>query len=237
MRYLESYRIFEAAPNWRDDLMNKLDWERVDEIYDLLIEFEDIGWTLPKRKLDIATSYIFDGVKIDLCDSEFNSPGKKLDLIEREFYQSYRVRAVNPSRNANYDIDFFKEVVELLSKIKGFGYEYKILNISKDNIDILTYHPEDVVDPSIIIGDMKKAKINVSIGIDNAEQRLETHRKIMNIEKKDGRLYITQLNDKYDLDKIYNIINITLNKRGDKFNVIKDDSNNRIIVATKGRFV
>lgn len=234
MRHLRDYKIFEASAHWRDDVMPKLNWDRMDEIYDLMIEFEDIGWTLPKRQVDMTNSYMFDGIKVEMSDSSFNTPSKKIDLIERQFYQSYRVRAINPSRAANFDIEFFKEVVEILSKLKGLGYEYKIGNISKDNIDIMVYHPEDVIDPSLVIADMKKAKVSLSIGIDNAEQRLDNHRKIMNIDKKDGRLYITQITDKYNLDRVYDIVNKTLK---DKFNVIKDDTNNRVIVATKGKYV
>ena len=237
IKSIQEFKIFESG-HWRDDTLPKLNWGRIDELYDMLIEFEDLGWRLPTKEPQTTSFYSFSGIPVSIRDESFNEPSKKIDLLEREYYKSYRLWIVNNQRTANYDIAFFKEMVDLLTKLEGFNYKYRINEISKDSVKIDVYHEDDVFDPSIIIKDMKKAKVKVSIGIDNAIDRLNNHLKIMNIEKVDSKkIFVTQKVDKYDLDKIYDILFKTLNKNTDKFNIIKDYDNDRVVVATKGKWV
>lgn len=238
LRKLESYQVFESSGHWKDDILPKLNWSRVDELYDMLLEFEDLGWRLPAKDPQTTSLYSFSGIPVSIKDESFNEPSKKLDLLHREYYKSYRLWIINSQRTANYDIAFFKEMVDLLTKLEGFNYKYKISEVSKDSVKIDVYNEDDVFDPSIIIKDMKKAKVKVSIGIDNAIDRLNNHLKIMNIEKVDNKkIFVTQKVDKYDLDKIYDILFKTLNKNTDKFNIIKDYDNDRVVVATKGKWI
>jgi hypothetical protein len=227
MKYLKSYKIFEASSHWKDDLIPTLEWSRIDELYDFLTEFLDLGWNVPAKEKE---DKYWIGKKI--ISSSFDVPSKKIDLLKEEYYQGYSF-AISSQTGSHINKDFFKEIVEFLTKLEGYEYKYKITNFNQNMISFIVYHPEDVIDPSFAIGDLKKAKVSVMIGIDNAEARLNNHRKIMNIDKKDGNLYITQSNDKYNLDRIYDIISKTLNN---KFNVIQDKSNNRVIVSTKGRY-
>ncbi len=232
MRHLESYKIFEATSHWKDDLILNLSWDRLDEIHDFVLDFVDLGWSIPQK-----SSTERYGHKIDklIMDSSFRNPSKKIDLLERDYYQGYLV-GIKSTSTSKLDKEFFKQIVEFLTKLEGYGYKYMITSFNHTSMSFCIIHPEDIVDPSLVIGDMKKARLNVSVGVNNAYERLVNHKKIMNIEKKDDKLYITQLTDRYNLDKIHDIIIKTLNKHGERFNIIKDDTNNRVIVA-RNRFV
>ncbi len=235
MKHLSPYKIFEAGPShWKEDLIKRLDWNRVDEIHDFLAEFTELGWVIPET---IGGLYSHK-INFEIYDSAFNQPGRKLEILEREFYQGYNfkiVRGVGTYGISNFSKEFFMEIVELLTKLEGYEYNSKITQITNNEVCIRTYHPSDIIDPSLVISDMKGAKLKVTTGIENAEERLTQHQsKIMNIKKESNKLIITQKVDKYGLDSIYDIINKTLQG---KFNVILDEKNQRVIVASKGKWI
>lgn len=232
MKYLSTYKIFEAgASHWREDLIVKLKWNRLEEIYDFLLEFADLGWHLPKKEILFRSGS--SGVVVDIYDSNFNTPGKKLEVVEKQFYQGYFLR-LNSGSTGNFDKEFFKEIVNILTKLEGYNYQYKIYQLNKSNLDLIVYNEADIVDPSLVIADMKKAKLYTKVGIDYAKELLSNHTSIMNMESEGNKLLITQKVEKYDLDKLYTIVNKML---GAKYNVILDKHDSRIIVVTRGKWV
>jgi len=233
MKHIESYKIFEATSHWKDDLITKLKWDRIDEVYDFIEPFIDIGCELPKRKIahrGPGQPFVgwLEGIFIDIFDSAFNSPGKKIDVLEREFYQGYTFTIKLQVQN----LELFKEVVELLTKLEGYGYQYKLGTFDMHALSIKLYHTEDIIDPRLVISDMKKAKLSNKTGLDYAEELLSRHISIMNISREEDVLVVTQKVDKYGLQSIYEIVSKML---GQKFNII--DAPNGVIVKTRGKWI
>lgn len=226
MRHIKTYKIFEAGAHWKDDIIAKIKWDRKDELLDLLCDFPDVGWIIPTK----------NEILVDICDDSFNGVSKKIDMLERTFYQTYTIR-IRKDNSAKLDLEFFKEVVELLTKLRGYNFKYHIYN---DNFNLLikAYNEEDVVDPKLVIADMKKAKTKAGMvtkfGIDRVMDVLKKHESIMDIKKVNNTIEITTKVEKYDIDSIFEIVYKMFGSRSQYHVILKG---NTVIVRSKGRWI
>lgn len=180
---------------WINKLIDKLDYKRDDDIEDIFFSLVDNGYELKITNI--------------LCSDNFDFLFKKKDLLyKKKLYQCYNIKLLGNKRyykrNIDEEIEFLNVKIIILKRLKNLNFEIKILD---DFHSIYVYHIDDIVDNEIIFnGNEKLAKSNI-ISIDGLLIKLSSFNKISKIRKiDDNTLIMNLINDKYDIDKLYQFI-------------------------------
>ena len=207
MKYLKT---FEASSHWKDSLFENLKFERKEDLTDLLYTFTDMGMSL--------------SIDEDLKKNGFESAGQKHEYLKDDInlYKSYSIRLQDnnyqyDSKNMNRVIEIKQSEIELIERLQSMGFKIDYSN-SGFSINIELYHPDDIVDKNIFIGDIISSK---KANIDEAfDKLLKTFRSIATIYKSQSGGVVLYLNsdgkEKYTLDDLYNFVNKVLK---DGFNI------------------
>lgn len=153
MKHLNRYSDLEILnENWVANAIIKSSYDRDDEIREFFLELVDLGGEFKSVKNASHT----------LLDKNFTLKDR-INYVTDPVYQGYLIRIrfehlSNVIKSGDSDlemektIDFFNELDDSFYKIKNFGYKFKLRKISFDvnnedsiMVDVLIYHPEDIV--------------------------------------------------------------------------------------------
>lgn len=207
MKYLKT---FEANSHWKDIIFNKIEFQRIDDIKELLYTFTDIGMSL--------------SIDEDIKKNGFESAGQRQEYLKDgiNLYKSYSIYLNDDeydSKNMNRIIDIKQDEIELIERLQSMGFKIDYSNRGY-SINIELYHPDDIVDKSIFMNDIISSK---KVSIDDAFEKLsKIFNRIASVSKTISNGIIIWLNEegreKYTLDDLYNFVSKVLK---DGFNVEK----------------
>lgn len=208
MKYLKT---FEANSHWKDPLFEKLKFERKEDLTDLLYTFTDMGMSL--------------SINEDLKKNGFESAGQRHEYLKDDInlYKSYSIHLHDnnqyDSKNMNRVIEIKQSEIELIERLQSMGFKIDYSNRGF-SINIELYHPDDIVDKNIFIGDIVSSK---TVSIDDAFEKLsKTFNRIAHVSKTVSNQItiwlIEEGEEKYTLDDLYNFVNKVLK---DGFNIEK----------------
>lgn len=203
---------------WIDKIIDKLDYNRDGDIEDIFFSLVDDGYEIRITNM--------------LCSDNFEPSFKKKDfLYKKKLYQCYSIKLGGNKRyykrSINEEIEFLSVKIIILKRLKSLNFEIKI---SDDFHSIYVYHIDDFVDNEIIFnGHEKIAKSNI-ISIDGLLIKLSSFGKISKVKKiDDNTLMMILINDKYDIDQLYQFISkdkkVNINF---KFNIHKSKLSNKL---------
>lgn len=206
MRYLKTFES--NSRFWGYDLIDKLEFNRRQELEDLTFTFLD----------EFDSTVGIDNKLTKLSGKSTTSDiGKKEDYLldKNNLYESYLIQIHNtkPIKGANKIILFKELEIELIKRLLDIGYNlyyYKNNTEGYGYIHIRIYHPDDIVDKSLFLNDYKDK--NLKTNEELFELLKSKFGKISNIWMSTSNNIMMDVDpfDKYDIDDLYNFLAKTI---------------------------
>lgn len=197
MKYLKT---FEANSHWKDEIFDKVKFERKQDIEEIFYDLMDIGMSVSLKE-DLKNGFKSARQRHEYLKSDMNLyKTYEVNIYDNEFYDSENIDRV---------LEIKQLEIESIERLKSLGFNIDYSNRGK-SIRVELYHTDDIVDKSLFIKDI----VN-KVGINDAFDRLKsTFSKIADISKTtSGDITVLLNNDgreKYTLGDLHDFVSKVL---------------------------